>query len=585
MKKTLRAVLISLLLIFASLAVVYILLGRYYSTGFPCYTWINGIYCTGKSVEQVNAELLEKDVYPGITVYGREDESIFISASEVGFSQDYSDCLNSFLKSQNPYAWGLNLFKNIYASFEPTVSVDVSKFMPVILSWEIFSEEKEAEVTIEKTDDGYVLVNGLQGIPDKEHIMNVVYDAMLNKQLVIDLTNYSFAYADMPLSGDDERTAELFEKIQNVQDCKITYVFGNEIIPMDASVVSEFILTADDLEEAKEEVYSKKQPWLGKFIVGRREIELPENIIDLSVAEAEVLEEFIEENIYDDDTDESSLESSSEDSAIVEESTVLVSSSGSDYDNKDSSESAAHESEVTDSTYDLASSYDTLYIWQGFVVDEKMNIIISESKMHKYFEELGEKYDTEYLMELYRKGEASEIAINSNKGNGSLFDVDSVYEEFKNAYLYETYHEEKEITLAMEDTITTYDAYAFLGSTYIEVNMNKQMLYYYVDGELSMDMPIVTGNINRSRGTPTGIYNVYNKRYHTYLRGADYVSYVNYWLGVNKGVGIHDANWRSEFGGEIYKSDGSHGCINCPEDQVSVLWEVVEVGTPVVLYY
>ena len=100
-----------------------------------------------------------------------------------------------------------------------------------------------------------------------------------------------------------------------------------------------------------------------------------------------------------------------------------------------------------------------------------------------------------------------------------------------------------------------------------------------------MNMPIVTGNVNRGRGTPTGIFPVYNKRYHTYLRGVDYVSYVNYWLGVNKGVGIHDANWRSEFGSDIYKRDGSHGCINCPEEKVSKLWEVVDVGTPVVLYY
>ncbi|MBP3825785.1 MAG: L,D-transpeptidase, partial [Butyrivibrio sp.] len=72
---------------------------------------------------------------------------------------------------------------------------------------------------------------------------------------------------------------------------------------------------------------------------------------------------------------------------------------------------------------------------------------------------------------------------------------------------------------------------------------------------------------------------------HTYLRGVDYVSYVNYWLGVNKGVGIHDANWRSKFGEEIYKSDGSHGCINCPYDSVEVLWDVVDIGTPVILYY
>ena len=82
-------------------------------------------------------------------------------------------------------------------------------------------------------------------------------------------------------------------------------------------------------------------------------------------------------------------------------------------------------------------------------------------------------------------------------------------------------------------------------------------------------------------------YSLDNKRYHTYLTGIDYRTFVNYWLGVNKGIGIHDATWRkdAEFGGETYKGNGSHGCINSPLDQVATLWEICEIGTPVILYY
>ncbi len=139
--------------------------------------------------------------------------------------------------------------------------------------------------------------------------------------------------------------------------------------------------------------------------------------------------------------------------------------------------------------------------------------------------------------------------------------------------------------ISLTDKIITVDAPKELGDTYIEVNMGDQILSYYVDGKLDMSFPIVTGNTGRGRGTPTGIYKVYNKRYHTYLRGADYVSYVNYWLGVYKGVGIHDATWRKKFGDNIYKTAGSHGCINCPLDQAEILWNKVEVDTPVILFY
>ena len=115
--------------------------------------------------------------------------------------------------------------------------------------------------------------------------------------------------------------------------------------------------------------------------------------------------------------------------------------------------------------------------------------------------------------------------------------------------------------------------------------MGNQKLSYYKNGRLTIQYDIVTGNTSLGRSTPVGLYHVYNKRYHTILRGDNYASYVNYWLGVHKGVGIHDATWRSEFGGEIYKHSGSHGCINSPLDQMERLYEMVDVGVPVLLYY
>ena len=69
------------------------------------------------------------------------------------------------------------------------------------------------------------------------------------------------------------------------------------------------------------------------------------------------------------------------------------------------------------------------------------------------------------------------------------------------------------------------------------------------------------------------------------LRGANYASFVNYWMPVKGNIGIHDANWRREFGGEIYKKDGSHGCINTPYKNMKVIYENVEVGVPVVMFY
>ena len=57
-------------------------------------------------------------------------------------------------------------------------------------------------------------------------------------------------------------------------------------------------------------------------------------------------------------------------------------------------------------------------------------------------------------------------------------------------------------------------------------------------------------------------------------------------MGVTwNGIGLHDSSWRTEFGGDIWKTNGSHGCINMPKNKIPQLFNMVEVGMPVVMHY
>ncbi|MCR5418156.1 MAG: L,D-transpeptidase/peptidoglycan binding protein [Lachnospiraceae bacterium] len=124
-----------------------------------------------------------------------------------------------------------------------------------------------------------------------------------------------------------------------------------------------------------------------------------------------------------------------------------------------------------------------------------------------------------------------------------------------------------------------------IGDTYIEVDMSEQHLYYWVNGRLKLDSDVVTGNTSLKRGTPERVCYVYYKQRGRTLRGEDYATYVNYWMAVYNNIGIHDANWRGKFGGTIYRTAGSHGCVNTPIAKVKELYDMVEIGTPVLLYY
>ena len=80
----------------------------------------------------------------------------------------------------------------------------------------------------------------------------------------------------------------------------------------------------------------------------------------------------------------------------------------------------------------------------------------------------------------------------------------------------------------------------------------------------------------------SGLY--YKERDKT-LRGEDYATPVSYWMPFNGGVGFHDATWRRDFGGNYYKKNGSHGCVNMPFDAAKTLFENIEAGCAVLVYH
>ncbi len=123
-----------------------------------------------------------------------------------------------------------------------------------------------------------------------------------------------------------------------------------------------------------------------------------------------------------------------------------------------------------------------------------------------------------------------------------------------------------------------------VGDTYVEVSLDDQHMWYIIDGDVYLDSDCVTGNYG-SADTPKGFFEVNSKASPCTLKGDDYTSYVTYWMPfIGGGWGLHDADWRSSFGGSIYKGNGSHGCVNLPPKIAKEMYAVMEVGTPVIVY-
>lgn len=123
------------------------------------------------------------------------------------------------------------------------------------------------------------------------------------------------------------------------------------------------------------------------------------------------------------------------------------------------------------------------------------------------------------------------------------------------------------------------------GTTYVEINLTAQHLFFYKEGELILESDFVSGNSSRGYDTPEGVYGITYKQRNATLVGENYETPVSYWMPFNRNIGMHDAIWRKTFGGTIYKTNGSHGCINLPYDVAEELYSEVEKGTPVICYH
>ena len=130
------------------------------------------------------------------------------------------------------------------------------------------------------------------------------------------------------------------------------------------------------------------------------------------------------------------------------------------------------------------------------------------------------------------------------------------------------------------------------GNTYVEIDVSRQHVWFYKDGSRIVDSECVTGKMVKSRYTPAGIFTLVSKTSPKTLRGPkqadgsyEWESDVTFWMPFNGGIGLHDATWRSSFGGNIYKNSGSHGCVNLPYNVAKTIYNNIEVGTPIIVYY
>lgn len=213
------------------------------------------------------------------------------------------------------------------------------------------------------------------------------------------------------------------------------------------------------------------------------------------------------------------------------------------------------------------------------MVNADMEVTVDEESLSSYVKGLASTYNTCYASKKLMTSYGVEVSIpNSHYG----WKVDNQAEkEAIVANILAGEQVTRDLNYSM--TANSHEGNDY-GNSYIEINLTAQHIFLYVDGALIVESDFVSGNLSKAYNTPTGAYGITYKEKNATLNGEDYSTPVDYWMPFAGNVGMHDATWRNDFGGSIYKRSGSHGCVNLPWSTAKTIFEYVDAGFPVLVY-
>ncbi|MDO4634134.1 MAG: L,D-transpeptidase family protein [Eubacteriales bacterium] len=228
---------------------------------------------------------------------------------------------------------------------------------------------------------------------------------------------------------------------------------------------------------------------------------------------------------------------------------------------------------------------ETLLNWVSYDVDG--NVKLDEDQVYEFVYQLASTYDS---VNRPREFTTHSGAVVSVEGGSYGWEIDQVETAADLKSMIYNGYQGTAYAIFTQTAESWYNS--DLGNSFIEIDLASQHVWMYIDGEEVVSTDCVSGTAtDPKRYTPSGTYTIYYKESPSVLKGEmksdgtpEYETKVEYWMPFNEGIGLHDASWRGAFGGSIYQTDGSHGCINLPASAAKEIYDRTYAGMPVIVY-
>lgn len=458
--KAAAIVLVVLLLLLAVTAGLYIYKGQQYKEVFFQNTKVNGMNASGKTVEEMKAEIASGIDGYALTLEGRDGITETITGEEIVLHSVFDGTLETILEEQDPLKWWNHRKKPVSHEIKTMIAYEEEALQSRIDGLNLFAEDlvvepKDAYLSDYVSGQGYSVMPEVKGNRlDQEKVTEAISEAILGLQETISLEELD-AYVKPEITSENEELAALAANLNKHAGVTVTYQFGDKTEVLSGETI---------------------HTWL----------------------------------------------------SVNADKTIAI--------NRD---------EVAAYVKGLASKYNTAYQKKNLKTSYGQTVTISEGF---YGWRINQGAETDELYNIIRSGESTTR---------------------------EPVYSQKAASHGAND----------YGNTYVELNLTAQHLFFYKDGKLLVETDFVSGNTSKKYDTPAGAYSITYKERNATLKGENYATPVSYWMPFNGNIGMHDADWRSSFGGSIYKTNGSHGCVNLPPSVAKTIYENISAGMPVLCYF
>ena len=228
---------------------------------------------------------------------------------------------------------------------------------------------------------------------------------------------------------------------------------------------------------------------------------------------------------------------------------------------------------------------DTL-ISKWMSVDADLNIIFDMEAVEAFVGDISKEVETMGQTRTFKNSYGNEIRISGGDYGWWISEgkeAENIVENIKSGEVIT-----RELNyLQTAATHGTEENDSDLGDTYIEVNLLKQHLFCYKEGELITECDIISGG--NQTPTPAGIYRMRFMFTNYTFKRSYFDKTVAYWMvfygdDVDSNIGLISCDFRNDFGGTTYLYNGTHGSVYLPPDSAKIIYEQIPNDIPVIIY-